>query len=64
MDPLLVIIFLALAATCVALLLGLMSRGGGGVTDDLISTPLMWARVGLQALTFLLLIAAIFLRGG
>jgi len=64
MDPLLVIIFIALAATCVALLLGLMSMGGGGTTDDLISTPLMWARVGLQALTFILLIAAVWLRGG
>jgi len=64
MDPLLVVIILALAATCVALLMGLMSMAGGGATDKLISTPLMWTRVGLQAFTLLLLIAAVLLERG
>jgi hypothetical protein len=62
MDPLLGVIILALAATCVTLLIGLMSMAGGGATDKLISTPLMWARVGLQALTLILLIVAVLLK--
>ena len=64
MDPLLVIIILALAATSVALLIGLMSMSGGGAADKVLSTPLMWARVGLQAFTLLLLIVAVLLKGG
>jgi len=39
-----------------------MSMAGGGATDKLISTPLMWARVGLQALTLILLIVAVLLK--
>jgi len=62
MDPLLGVIILALVATCVTLLIGLMSMAGGGATDKLISTPLMWARVGLQALTLILLIVAVLLK--
>jgi hypothetical protein len=64
MDPLLVIIILALAATSVTLLIGLMSMSGGGAADKVLSTPLMWARVGLQALTLILLIVAVLLKGG
>lgn len=64
MDPLLVIILLALAATVVALLLGLLVMGGGGATDRMVSTPLMWARVGLQGLTVALLLAALALQAG
>jgi hypothetical protein len=35
---------------------------GGGNTDAHASTPLMWARVGLQALTILLLFVALVIR--
>lgn len=58
------VIVLALGATGVTLLLGIMAMGSGGSTDNLVSTPLMWARVGLQALTLLLLIAAVMLQSG
>ena len=58
-----VVIVLALAATGLALLLGLMAMGGGGATNQVISTPLMWARVGLQGFTLLLLVAAVLLQG-
>ncbi len=64
MDPLAIVIALALCATVLALILGLFSMGSGGPTGQLISTPLMWARVGLQGFTFVLLIAALFLRAG
>lgn len=62
MDPLLVVIILALAATIVAMGLGLLSMSSGGSTDRLFSTKLMWTRVGFQALTLLLLIIAVLLR--
>jgi len=64
MEPLLIVIVLALLATAVTLLLGLFAMGSGGATDDMVSTPLMWARVGLQGFTCLLLIAAVVLQGG
>ena len=64
MDPLVIVIVLALLATVLALILGLFAMGSGGSTDQIVSTPLMWARVGLQGFTFLLLIAALLLRGG
>jgi hypothetical protein len=62
MDPLLVIIILAIGATLVATILGLITMSGGGATDQELSTPLMWARVGLQALTLLLLLIAVLLH--
>jgi hypothetical protein len=63
MDLLLIVILLALLATAFALLMGLFAMGGGGTTDKAVSTPLMWARVGLQGFTLLLLLAAMLLQG-
>jgi len=62
MDPLLILIILALVAASVAMLLGILVMGGGGATDRWLSTPLMWVRVGFQGLTVLLLVLATFLR--
>ncbi|MGI9290098.1 MAG: HIG1 domain-containing protein [Gammaproteobacteria bacterium] len=64
MDPLLAVILLALAATALTVLLGLFAMGSGGSTDDIVSTPLMWARIGLQSFTLLLLILAVFIETG
>lgn len=64
MDPLFIVIVVALVATGLALLLGLMSMIGGGEADQAFSTPLMWTRVGLQAFTVLLLVLATLLYGG
>jgi hypothetical protein len=64
MDLLLVVIIVALFATGMTLLIGVMSMAGGGATDRIISTPLMWARVGLQAFTIMLLLAAALLQSG
>jgi hypothetical protein len=64
MDPLLVIIMLALAARVVVLLLGLFAMGAGGSIDQAVSTPLMWARIGFQSLTLVLLIVAVILHSG
>jgi hypothetical protein len=62
MDPVVVLIVLAIAATAAAMFLGLLAMGGGGATDRWLSNPLMWVRVGLQALTVLLLVLATLLR--
>jgi hypothetical protein len=62
MDLLLVIIILALIGTGVSMALGLLAMSGGGATDRLFSTRLMWTRVAFQALTLLLLVAAVMLR--
>jgi len=62
MDPLLVVIILALVATVFTMGLGILAMSGGGSMDRLFSTKLMWTRVGLQALTLLLLVIAVLLR--
>jgi hypothetical protein len=62
MDVLLVIIILALIGTGVSMALGLLAMSGGGATDRKFSTTFMWTRIGFQAFTLLLLIAAVALR--
>jgi len=62
MDPLTIVIILALLGTAVAMALGLLAMSSGGSTDRHFSTSLMWTRVGFQALTLLLLIIAVVLR--
>lgn len=62
MDLFLIVIILALLATIVTMLLGLISMGEAGGLDKKISTPIMWARVGLQGLTVALLFGAILFR--
>lgn len=61
-DPLLIAIVLALIATCVALMLGVLTMSSGTAANRELSTPLMWARVGFQGFTLLLLAVAIYLR--
>ena len=61
MNLLMIVIVLALGATILALLLGLMSMSSPS-TNRFASTPLMWARVGFQAFTILLLIIAVVLQ--
>jgi hypothetical protein len=61
MSPLFLLILLALAATVLSLVMGLFVMSGGGDTDRMVSRPLMWARVGLQGFTLLLLVAAVLL---
>ena len=62
MDLLTIVIILALVATVVALLFGLMSLGQGGSFDRDFGTGFMWARVGLQGLAVALLVLALLLR--
>jgi hypothetical protein len=62
MDPLTVVIIIALVATFVALLFGLTSLGQGGSFDKAFGTSFMWARVGLQGLAVALLVLALLLR--
>ena len=62
MDLLTILVVLALIATVITLFIGLISMGGGDALDRELSTPLMWIRVGLQALAIILLFIAIWLR--
>lgn len=62
MSLLTVVIILALLATVVALLFGLMSLGQGGSFDKDFGTGFMWARVGFQAAAVVLLILALLLN--
>jgi predicted permease len=55
------IVFVALLAVVVTLVLGLRSMGRGGEYDETHSEKFMWERVGLQALAVALLIAALLL---
>ena len=64
MDPLLAVIMLALAATVLTVIMGLFAMGSGGSTGQVMSTPLMWARIGLQTFTLLLLLLAVFIETG
>lgn len=62
MDLLTIVIVLAMAATVATMFLGLLAMSGGGQTDREFSTPLMWTRVGFQALTLVLLVVAVLVR--
>ncbi|HWY94196.1 MAG TPA: HIG1 domain-containing protein [Steroidobacteraceae bacterium] len=62
MDLFVVVIIAAILFTVATVFLGVLTMSAGGSTDKTLSTPLMWARVGFQALTLLLLFAAIKLR--
>jgi ABC-type methionine transport system permease subunit len=62
MDPLLIVIILALLGTVGAMGLGLLAMSGGGATDRKFSTSLMWTRVVFQGVTLLLLVVAVYLR--
>ena len=62
MDPMLIVLCGALGATAIALFIGLLAMSGGERVDRDLSEPLMWARVGFQALTLLLLGLAVWLR--
>lgn len=62
MDLLTIVIVLAIGATVATMFLGLLAMSGGGSTDKEFGTPLMWARVGFQALTLVLLVVAVLMR--
>jgi hypothetical protein len=62
MDLFVVVIIAAMLFTVATVFLGVLTMSAGGATGKALSTPLMWMRVGFQALTILLLFAAIRLR--
>ena len=62
MDLFVIVIIAAMLATVATVFLGVLTMSVGGSTDDSLSTPLMWVRVGFQALTIVLLFTAIGLR--
>jgi hypothetical protein len=62
MDLFVIVIIAAMLATVATVFLGVLTMSAGGSTGRSLSTPLMWARVGFQALTLVLLFTAIALR--
>ena len=63
MDPLLVVIILALIAVITTMMLGLFALGAGDARlPPHTNNRLMWARVVLQGAAVLLLFLAIFLN--
>jgi hypothetical protein len=62
MDLFVVVIIAAMLFTVATVFLGVLTMSAGGSTDKALSTPLMWTRVGCQAITLLLLFIAIRLR--
>lgn len=61
MTTMTLLIVLATAATFVALITGVASMAHGGKFDQRHSNQFMFARIGLQGLTLLLLLAVILL---
>lgn len=62
MDVLLIVIVLALIATIATMGLGLMAMAEGRHNDRDFAEPLMWARIGFQALALILLCVAVLVR--
>ena len=61
MSVVTVLVIAALIATLLVLWLGLRSMARGGKYDVEHAEKFMWERVGLQALTVVLLLAAVYL---
>jgi len=61
MSLLNIIILLAMFATVAMLVMGIGSMAQGGEYDEKHDTQFMFARVGLQGATFLLLLLALYL---
>ena len=61
MNLLTIIILLAMLATVAMLVMGIGSMAHGGEYDEKHETQFMFARVGLQGATFLLLLLALYL---
>jgi len=61
MSLLTVVIIISLVLTIAVLVIGLGSMGVGGEFDEKYSIRLMYARVGMQAVTLMLLFFAIYL---
>jgi len=62
MSLFVVVIIAAMLFTVATVFLGVFTMSVGGSTNKTLSTSLMWTRVGFQAVTLLLLFAAIRLR--
>ena len=62
MDLFFVVVVAAMLVTLATMFLGVLTMSGGGSTNESFGTPLMWVRVGCQALTVLLIVIAIRLR--
>jgi preprotein translocase subunit SecG len=62
MDILTIVIVACLIMTAVILLMGVSSMAQGGEYDEKHSEQLMFARVGMQAITLVLLFVALYIN--
>jgi preprotein translocase subunit SecG len=62
MDILTIVIVACLIMTAVILLMGVSSMAQGGEYDEKHSEQLMFARVGMQAITLVLLFIALYIN--
>lgn len=56
------VILLALIATILAMVLGVLAMASGGNIDRKVSTPLMWIRIVAQASAVLLMLLALYMQ--
>ncbi len=61
MDILTIVIVACLILTAIILIIGVASMAQGGEYDEKHSEQLMFARVGMQAITLLLLFVALYI---
>lgn len=61
MSALTIVVLLALVATVITLIWGIGSMASGGNYDRKHSEQLMFARVGIQAFAFIMLMLALYL---
>ena len=62
MDPMTILLLIALSATVLTLFMGVLSMSGSESVVSTLSEPLMWARIVLQAVTCLLLLIVVMMR--
>jgi hypothetical protein len=63
MNTMTFLVFAGMAATILSLAQGITSMAEGGASDEARSHLLMFRRVGLQALTLVLLVLAVLSQG-
>jgi hypothetical protein len=62
MNTLKLLVVAALVATVLTMVLGILTMEAGREADDLYGIRIMWARIGLQALTVALMVIALLIH--
>ena len=62
MDTLTIVVMVALAATVLTMVLGILAMEAGREVDDVYGIRIMWVRIGLQAFTVALMVIALLIH--